>query len=280
MRLLLLLTAVLVLSVPAMADWDPQNPGDMEDVKMHFPQLPDPMGWDVEILSWDNTHEIADDWTCTETGPVTDIHFWTSWYIDDVDLNLIEAIVITIYDNDTFSAPHSMPGNALWTKTFGPGEYTMIPYGEGLQGWTDPHQNPPNDWVPNNHNLFQQVNIKNIEDPFEQQEGEVYWLGIYVYWNTGPHNPVGWKTADVNQYPPPHTGSHYLDDAVFRPLPPSQYPWLELIDPFSQQSVDLAFVITSSKEIPTLNEWGLIILLLLLLSVGLVAVRRRRLAKG
>jgi hypothetical protein len=51
----------------AIADWEPSD-----GHKMHFPQMPDPVGWDV------NFHDfyLADDWRCSETGPVTDIHFW------------------------------------------------------------------------------------------------------------------------------------------------------------------------------------------------------------
>ena len=65
----------LILAPPALADWDP---GD--DYKMHYPQMPDPEGWDVCLVcQW-----LADDFGCTETGPITDIHFWISWHADDV----------------------------------------------------------------------------------------------------------------------------------------------------------------------------------------------------
>jgi hypothetical protein len=46
--------------------------------KMHFPQLPDPTGWDVRAYC------IEDDWQCSETGYVSDIHFWGSWHADEV----------------------------------------------------------------------------------------------------------------------------------------------------------------------------------------------------
>jgi hypothetical protein len=47
-------------ATPVLADWHPQNPNDQAAVKMHFPQLPDPTGWDIEIGSFNNQHEIAD----------------------------------------------------------------------------------------------------------------------------------------------------------------------------------------------------------------------------
>ncbi len=35
--------AALGLALPALADWDPSD-----GHKMHYPQLPDPVGWDVK----------------------------------------------------------------------------------------------------------------------------------------------------------------------------------------------------------------------------------------
>jgi hypothetical protein len=43
---------------------------------MHFPQLPDSTGWDVKASGGIC---LADDWQCSETGYVGDIHFWGSW---------------------------------------------------------------------------------------------------------------------------------------------------------------------------------------------------------
>jgi hypothetical protein len=67
------------------ADWNPNDP-----YKMHFPQLPDPNGWDV-AFAWQDPgvpgigqpaqrvpNFLADDWRCSETGPVSDVHFWLS----------------------------------------------------------------------------------------------------------------------------------------------------------------------------------------------------------
>jgi len=48
------------------ADWSPGDP-----FKMHFPQMPDEAGWDVNSTQ---PLIVADDWRCTETGWVKDIH--------------------------------------------------------------------------------------------------------------------------------------------------------------------------------------------------------------
>jgi len=65
-----------ILATPVLADW---QPGDGH--KMHFPQLPDEDGWDVNASSG---LCLADDWQCSQTGPVEDIHFWGSWMHGDV----------------------------------------------------------------------------------------------------------------------------------------------------------------------------------------------------
>ena len=72
----------------AIADWDPDD-----GHKMHFPQEPDPNGWDVNFHDW----MLGDDWKCSETGPVTDIHFWISWRGDEVkDLPWIKINIFSI----------------------------------------------------------------------------------------------------------------------------------------------------------------------------------------
>ena len=63
------ISAVAMFATAARADWDTGDPH-----KMHFPQLPDPDGWDVNI----NGDAMFDDWKCSSTGPVEDIHFWVS----------------------------------------------------------------------------------------------------------------------------------------------------------------------------------------------------------
>ena len=54
----------LMFAGSALADW---APGDGH--KMHFPQLPDPEGLDVNFTT---PKFLADDWLCTGTGPVED----------------------------------------------------------------------------------------------------------------------------------------------------------------------------------------------------------------
>ena len=61
--------ALALAAGPAAAYWDVSMPH-----KMHFPQLPDPFGWDVHF----EDYYVADDFECSESGPLRDIHFWIS----------------------------------------------------------------------------------------------------------------------------------------------------------------------------------------------------------
>ena len=73
---------------------------------------------------------------------------------------------------------------------------------------------------------------------------------------------VGWKTADVDRYPAPYTGEHFMDDAVFA-LSGTGDNWRELYDPLTGKSLDLAFVITPEPST------------ILLLVSGILLLRRR-----
>ena len=244
----------LIATSVASGDWFPGDP-----YKMHFPQLPDPMGWDVNATF---PKVLADDWECTETGPVTDIHFWGSW-ADDIP-GQITNVHVSIHSNIPASpdVQYSHPGDLLWSRDFDPSQFaTVDPWGEGDQGWFDPNTGA---YFPNNHMYFHQINITDIRDAFVQNVGGIYWLDISVTVADIPGTPPalwGWKTSK----------DHFMDDAVWSDYATpgrstDEALWNELFDPISGESLDLAFVIT-----PTPGT-------LVLLGIGgmLVAASRRR----
>jgi hypothetical protein len=278
---LLAVGALVFLAAPATADWKEGDPD-----KMHFPQLPDPVGWDVKFGPFQDApgapggiKVLADDWQCTETGPVSDIHFWFSVKHDEWNPQIpipIQKIHVSIHDNKPADPeiPFSRPGALLWERDFGPEEFTAIyPWGTGQQGWYDPNTGQ---WNRPDHNLFGQVNI-NIpataaRPPFEQKRGEIYWLDLYMVADPAGTLPLelGWKTANTRLYPEPYTGKHFMDDAVWADVPATGEPtlWRPLIDPLSGQSLDMAFVITP--------EPGTVVMLIGAGLIGLVAYARRR----
>lgn len=236
-------------SAPAWADW---NVGD--DYKMHSPQLPDPTGWDINITGTSN--EVADDWLCTQTGPVSDIHFWYSVQGDDPATS-INSVTATIYtDVSGTSVPFSRPGSPLWSGTFGTGAFTARFSGTGTQGFAIPQQGPSG-WVKPDHTLFWQTNITSIANPFVQTVGTTYWLGLSVQ-VTGT-SLIGWKTSlDAFQ-----------DDSTFKG---EGGLWNELVTPpsFGGQSLHQAFVITPEPSTMAIVSIGG------LAGAGAVVRRRQR----
>jgi hypothetical protein len=219
------------------------------DHKMHFPQLPDPEGLDVNFLP---PKVLADDWMCTETGEVRDIHFWFSarsdWMNPSVPMeNQIYNIHLSIHDNipdpDGQGPLYSMPGPLLWEREFAVDQVDITGFVTAGQDWYDPNSGT---YVADDHRRMWRCDIRHIEDPFIQEEGRIYWLDIWV----DAVGELGWKVADVDRYPPPFTGLHFEDDAVWGDLP--NPVWQELIwleGPHQGESIDLAFVITKDTTL-------------------------------
>lgn len=171
---------ILTISTAAIADW---NQGD--SYKMHYPQLPDPTGWDISFAYGSQT--LADDFLCTETGPISDLHFWVSWLDDTVGS-------ITMIKADILSNNGGLPGTQLWTSGgLDPSKFTVRYAGSGNQGWDDP--SPDSSCLPNNHQNYYQVNIDNIANPLIQQQGQTYWLALSLWMSASPSGLVGWKTT-------------------------------------------------------------------------------------
>jgi len=220
---------------------------------------------------------LADDWQCSQTGSVDDIHFWISvqqWTSSAPIVPTIQPFRVSIRENvPADSIPgvnYSTPGNVLWTKNIDTSDptYSIRWYGSGVQGWYDPWTGVAN---PSDHTEFFQINLTGLGDAafpaFVQNEGTIYWLEIGMLPALDGHE-IGWKTADLDKYPAPLTGQHFMDDAVysFPGLNPDTI-WQDLYYPdiSPPKSVDLAFVITPKPATITMLGLG-----------GLAWLRRRR----
>jgi len=264
----IILTICLLFAISFAAAQDMQ----MGSPKMHWPQPPDPNGWDVLVTE---PIILADDWNCTETGVVNDIHIFGSWQEDDV--GEIYDIKVAIY-NDTpvgqIDNPYSMPAQKLWEGKFYPNDGHLIlspyEYQFGEQGFIeDPFFLGPRS--KDDHNGMQVIDIINL-DGFEQQEGNIYWLVVQV--NASGGALFGWKTTNSSY--------HFNDYAVFaNGIFDNHGPWMDLMDPNIQEPLDLSFVITSDEEnqyeeVPELTSTSVVVLIaVIMLGVFLMLNKKR-----
>jgi hypothetical protein len=234
---------LVALAAPASADWNPEDPYKW----VQYPDL-SPMGMDVNTSA--PYYLLADDFQCTQQGPLTDIHIWGSWYHDLLPFqDWPEGVAFTLSIHKDIAADdsptgYSMPGELLWIRNFVPGEFQARIWEEGLmEGWFE----PPDIYEFPGDTVCWQYNFLIPEADAFWQEGTpdnpiIYWLDVQA----APEDAqawFGWKTSV----------DHWNDDAVWGHGPePYDGPWYELIYPpqheMAGQSIDLAFVITGGED--------------------------------
>ena len=233
----------------AFADWDVSQPAI-------YYQLPESGsdGWDV-YSEWQ--YGVADDWTAETTTDITDIHFWGSWRNDWVgDMGVL---YIQIFENDSLT---NKPGNQVWDGTFDNHDTNpnnnYIPSATYIQsaeamGFLDPRGTDSH--IHDDHYKIWQYNINTIEDPFEQQAGQTYWLEIssnYVGCDWG------WTISSESNN---GAGAVFYDRVGCW-----GYGWQRLKEPDTwREPLGMAFVLTPEPAT-----------LLLLAAGAAVALRRRR----
>ncbi|MEA3476077.1 MAG: hypothetical protein U9R23_06545, partial [Candidatus Cloacimonadota bacterium] len=230
MKKFICLLMIMSLAGFVMAHWD-----EADGHKMHWPQLPDPNGWDVNATF---PKVLADDWRCSLTGWIWDIHFWGSWKNDYE--GTITSFYLSIHKDipaGTGGIDYSRPGDLVWEHEFFPAEFEVIWYGEGTQGWYDP--NTQEYIYPDHFNYYQYNIFLPIELRIPQEFDNIYWLDVSAsvaetdrYW--------GWKTS---------MSQHFMDNAVWGDFPDPF--WEPLYDPLQPtESLDLAFVINGDETLP------------------------------
>ncbi len=209
--------------------------------KMHHPQNPDldRTGVDVDL----SISPLADDFRCTESGPITYITIWGSFYDDAIPRDGPESLTLELAIHANIRAGveerYSIPGAILWRRLFEPGQYRVATESDqALQGWFDPLQQF---WQPDNHRRVFRYDFAIDRDPFIQEEGTIYWLAVRWVPPPRPDYRFGWKSTPLRL--------QAYDDAVFMLEPPR---WLELKYPeqhlWQGESLDLAFVIYGGEE--------------------------------
>ncbi len=225
--------------------------GSGDPHKMHWPQEPDLSSRGVDISMFIST--LADDFKCSSSGPINDIHIWGSFMDDILPEDGPDSLTfeLSIYsDIPAQGDGWSRPRDLLWTQKFGPGEYSASLVYDGLEDWYDP---PRSRYYPDNHRQAYHYNFCIENNPFIQDEGTIYWL---VVDEIGPDDPYeadyifGWKTTTRDL--------RWNDDAVY--LIDGYSQWYEMTYPneheYKGQTLDLAFVITGGDGTQFQYDWG------------------------
>jgi hypothetical protein len=166
---------------------------------------------------------LADDWRCSETGWVKDIHWWGSW--KDGSETDIDYFVLSIHDDipaATSPTGYSMPGATLWEREvwdFNP--IALDPPSE--EGWYNPRTD---EVLPLNHQRYYQYNVYlDTVDWFWQNSGRIYWLNISAVFDETIYQ-WGWKSS-IN---------HWNDDAVWAEW--GDLNWVEMYEPGGTADAD------------------------------------------
>ena len=225
-------------------------------------QLPDlnPTGLDVTAQIPGVGITLADDFQCDQTGPITQIDFWGSWYADYVPYGDPQQVAFTLSIHADVPAyvdpPYSHPGELLWLQTFLPGECAAELYAGDLEeGWFE----PPEYYEPLADSIVWLYHCPVPEEYwFYQEEGTIYWLDVAAY--PEEESYFGWKTSL----------DHWNDDGVYAfgeepSIDPSdwselRYPDGEPPHPMMGESIDLAFRIWGQAEeeeppVVQANKW-------------------------
>ncbi|MBN1972272.1 MAG: hypothetical protein JW787_01435 [Sedimentisphaerales bacterium] len=216
--------------------------------KMHWPQLPDfgTAGMDVDA----SQAILADDFKCTATGPINDIHFWASFENDILPANGANSLSfeIKIYSDKPASANSwSSPESILWSRIFNPGDYTVRQIRNRLSDWFDPLMLVNS---ADNHRQAFQYNFCVKNNPFIQEEGTIYWLSIREIRSENAIHKLGWKTTTKKL--------RWNDNAVYSV--PGAAAWLPMYYPkaheYEGQSINLAFSITDGLQGDRMHDLG------------------------
>jgi hypothetical protein len=265
---LAVLVAVAFCSMPTLsfADWDPNNPADVAKAK--WIQLPDlnPTGMDVldtiqpisPVPSQWKT--LADDFICTQSGPITDAHIWGSWLNNGLPINSAGLqdpgslqFKISFWSDvqPNAAVPYSHPGTMLWSGIFAPGQFQVNPNVIPAQ---EHFYDPNTGTIIGSDNAVYQYNFNNLVDAnglnFVQTVNTIYWFEVQAeVFNLPGAVPAtfGWKTRDPLQ--------HFMDDAVFADTNGFNGPnisfWRDMVypsgHPLAGQSFDLSFVLTTPE---------------------------------
>lgn len=200
-------------------------------------QPPD-MEFGLNIQSTEPEPIVADDWQCRDPRPVTDVHFWGSyigWEENKPQIVLpppgVATFKIRIYKDVPVGPdnPYSHPGELLY-------EQEILTFKEEYVD-SIPHPNETFE-----HKFYYSLDL---HEPFEQQEGTIYWISIAAIMPENYLYPWGWETStrhwndNACRY---WFHNDYWEEVILGMLP----PWYQK----QYETVDMAFELTVPFEPP------------------------------
>ena len=199
-------------------------------------QLPDMFsGWNLQS-QWDaidgEPNVIrADNWWCPDGRPITDVHWWGSYLFNQIPQENM-TFEISIHANDPGT---NLPGQLLYREMF-----DLDPRGIASEGLDA-----------NQEEVFQYKVY--LETPFQQTEGEIYWLDIVALTPDQKRWPMwGWHTAIQAQM-------QELEGAAITDAPPdpANPDRPDLDRPWQNAQYDMAFELTTIPEPSLVALFGL-----------------------
>ncbi|MHC4718071.1 MAG: DUF7901 domain-containing protein, partial [Planctomycetota bacterium] len=210
---------------------------------------------------------LADDWRCTQSGPITEITFWGS-YLEDLRLGDGMLFNLAIFEDipaDVSPTGYSMPGKVLWSRYLRPDvEFQAFLANEEF---FDPNARDVIGW---DSEVWQYTFNFDAADAFQQTQGRTYWLGVNhsfdlntdgvvgiadLYTFQGFRWAYGWKTSP----------DHWNDNAVFvdvdtfgtsGEVAPETGRWEELYDPRTGLPIDLSFELVTTSGPVDQFKWS------------------------
>lgn len=217
--------AALVLLCVAYGGW-------AQDIPKGVLQAPDmEFGWNLQS-QWDAIDGEpniirADNWRCPDGRPVTDIHWWGSYYFNTGASNPVQTFEVSIYADNNPSG--NLPGTLLYRETFDSASLNETSVGFDTQG----------------EEVFQYTAY--LKDSFEQTAGEVYWLSIVALTEASERWPMwGWHTASAEDL---------NDDELLGSAQSTKDPTLidgshggNVANPWQDAEYEMAFELTTIPE--------------------------------